>query len=75
MPWILMLALVAFVAALMQRRRIRDFIDGDSRLDDDMIRRIEQQGTIDMDEPLDFDHIAEEEERFLNETWDLPDEE
>ena len=40
-----------------------------------MIRRIEEQGSIEMDEPLDFDHIREEEERFLNETWDLPDEE
>ena len=75
MPWVLMLALVAFVAAVMQRRRTRDYIDGDPHLNEDMIRRIEQQGTIVMDEPLDFDHIAEEEERFLNETWDLPDEE
>jgi hypothetical protein len=75
MPWIMMLAVVAFAAAVMQRRRIREYIEGDPRLDDDMIRRIEQQGSLELEEPLDFDHIREEEERFLNETWDLPDEE
>jgi hypothetical protein len=74
MPWIVMLAMFAALAAVVHRRRIRDYIEGGSQLDDDMIRRIEREGSIEVDEPLDFDHIREEEERFLNETWDLPDE-
>lgn len=44
-------------------------------LSDDMVRQIEQSGWIEMDEPLDFETIREEEERFLEEeAWDEPEE-
>lgn len=68
------LALLAAAAAILGRRRIRDYIGGRAGLDDDMIRRIEQEGSVEIEEPLDLDHVREEEERFWSETWDLPDE-
>ena len=69
------LALVTAAAALLTRRRIRDYVEGRSRLDDDMIRRIEEQGSLELEDPTDMEEVRLEEERFWNETWDLPDEE
>jgi hypothetical protein len=43
-------------------------------LSEEMIRQIETHGRIEMDEPLDREHIAREEERFWEETWDEPEE-
>lgn len=71
---ILLLAVFAVAAAVIGRRRIRDYIDRRDVLDDDLIRRIEAEGAIEVDEPLDLEHVREEEERFWGETWDLPDE-
>ena len=70
---IFLLALVAAGAAVLTRRRIRDYIAG-SRLDDDMIRRIENEGSVELDDPIDLDQVRQEEERFWSETWDVPDE-
>ena len=71
---IFLLALLGATAAIVMRRRIRDYIGGSGELDDDMIRRIEQDGVIDLEEPLDLDEVRQEEERFWSETWDIPDE-
>ena len=72
---VLVVALIAAAAAVLTRRRVRDYIQGNSRLDDDMIRRIEHDGMIELDDPTDMDEVRLEEERFWSETWDLPDEE
>jgi hypothetical protein len=40
-------------------------------LTDDLVRQIEEIGTIDVDEPLDLQEIQEEEERFWEEApWE-----
>ena len=72
---IAILAVLAAGGAILQRRRIRDYIEGRDRLDDDMIRQIEERGSIEVEDPTDMDHVRQEEERFWSETWDLPDEE
>ena len=69
-----LLALLGAAAAIVMRRRIRDYVAGPDVLDDDMIRRIEQEGVVEVEEPLDLDEVREEEERFWSETWDIPDE-
>ena len=71
---IFLLALLGAAAAIVMRRRIRDYVGGADVLDDDMIRRIEQEGVVEVEEPLDLDEVREEEERFWSETWDIPDE-
>ena len=71
---VFLLALLGAAAALVMRRRIRDYVGGTTVLDDDMIRRIEEQGVIEVEEPLDLEQVREEEERFWSETWDIPDE-
>jgi hypothetical protein len=71
----LVIALLAAAAVFVNRRKVRDYLDGRSRLDDDMIRRIEEQGSIEIEEPLDLEQVREEEERFWSETWDVPDDE
>jgi hypothetical protein len=44
-------------------------------LTDDMVRQIEENGYVDLDEPLDIQEIQEEEERFWEEApWEDPDE-
>ena len=74
-PVFLLLTLVVAAAAVLNRRRIRDYIEGGSTLDDDMIRRIERDGSVDVEDPIDMDEVRLEEERFWSETWDVPDEE
>ena len=64
----LAVAVLAVAAVLVHRSRraVRPV-----SLDDDMIRSIEERGAVELDEPLDLDHIAEEERRFLDEErWD-----
>lgn len=48
----------------------------DPELTEEMIRRIEEEGRVETDErePLDYDEIRDEEDRFWSETWDEPDE-
>ena len=48
----------------------------DTTLTDDMIRQIEEEGRLHIDdsEPLDLDEIREQEEQFWEESWDEPDE-
>ena len=62
-------ALLVAGAGFLVRRRMARLRRG---LTDDAIRSIEAHGRIEMDEPLDLEEAAEEEERFWSETWDEP---
>lgn len=70
----LLLALLVVIAAVLAHRRLRYPSEPEPRLSDDMIRQIEQQGYIELDEPLDLKRIRAEEEEFWRETWDEPEE-
>ena len=69
------LALLAIAGGVLYRNRVRDYV-GRRRgmVDDDMIRRIETQGRVDVEDPLDLDEVRREEDRFWSETWDRPEE-
>lgn len=60
--------LVAAAWGAYRRRMVRL----ERRLTDDDIRRIEAQGRMEAEEPLDLQEAAEEEERFWGESWDEP---
>ncbi|MBI4410283.1 MAG: hypothetical protein HY561_11285 [Gemmatimonadetes bacterium] len=66
-------AALTVVAGLLLRRRLQTMRA--ARLSDDLIRQIEERGSIEVDEPLDLDAIRAEEEQFWGETWDEPEEE
>lgn len=62
------LAVLAAIAALLYRRRLTHHT---TAIDDDVLRAIEEHGRVEVDEPLDIEHIREEERRFLEEErWD-----
>lgn len=61
---------LVIVAGLGARRRIGR-VTGKG-LSDDAIRQIEASGRAELDDPLDLDEAAEEEERFWDESWDEP---
>jgi hypothetical protein len=69
------IAVIAIVAGLLYRQRL-DALRAEERvppvLSDDLIRKIERDGYIDVEDRLDMDHIREQEERFWEETWDEP---
>jgi hypothetical protein len=68
-------AVLAIAAGLLYRNRLEDTRRVDpSVLDDDLIRRIEREGYIELEEPLDLEDIRKQEERFWEESWDEPDE-
>jgi uncharacterized membrane protein len=74
--WIV-LALLVLAAGVAVRMRVRSATRREEvELDEEMIRRIEEEGRLETDErePLDWDEIREEEDRFWSETWDEPDE-
>lgn len=74
--WIV-LALLVLAAGAAVRMRVRSATRREEvELDEEMIRRIEEEGRLETDErePLDWDEIREEEDRFWSETWDEPDE-
>lgn len=75
MAWFgVVLALLAAAGGALYLLRLRDAAAGD-RLTDDMIEQIERRGSVDVDEPLDLDDIADEEARFWDEErWDDADE-
>jgi hypothetical protein len=72
----LLTALLAVAGGVIYRTRLGRLGVRKRPLTDDMIRRIEEDGTLQVedDEALDMQHIREEEDRFLEETWDEPDE-
>ena len=68
MGWIFAAGAALVVAGWIgYRRRLaslpRDLTDGE-------IRQIENHGRVEVEEPLDLEEAADEEERFWNETWD-----
>jgi hypothetical protein len=70
-----LLGVLAFAAGLVYRSRLTRVIrSGEPVLTDDMVRQIEEQGRVDVDEPLDLEQIQDEEARFWEEQWDEPDE-
>lgn len=74
--WFLLGALVAY-AWISTRRRIKKLIEVPPlRIDEDDIRRIEEEGVLFKDdpEPLDLKQINREEDEFWRETWDDPEE-
>jgi hypothetical protein len=71
----ILLGLLALGAGLTFRSRLTRVIgSSDPVLTDDMIRQIEANGRVELDEPLDHGQIQEEEARFWEEQWDEPDE-
>lgn len=63
-------AVLVLIAAILYVRRLRTRRVG-ADLTDAMIERIESNGRLEMDEPLDHDEIRQEEERFWEEErWD-----
>ena len=69
-----LLALAAGVAARWRIHRVTGREES-PEVDDEAVRRIEEEGRLETDErePLDRDRIREEEDRFWSETWDEPD--
>jgi hypothetical protein len=70
--WLIVAALVIAGSLLyLLRMRRRDW----HRVTDDMIEQIVEVGTVELDEPLDLEDIADEETRFWEEErWDEADE-
>jgi len=70
------MGLVFGILLVLGALRIRHRLIGrrSTGLTDDMIREIETRGEVEMEEPLDRERIAREEERFWEETWDEPEE-
>lgn len=70
----IVLALLALAGGLLYVLRLREKL-GDGGMTDDLIRQIEQAGRVEIDEPLDLDEIAAEEDEFWEEErWDGADE-
>ena len=73
----LVLALLVIAAGIAYRNRLHPRGGGpaSAQLTDDMVRRIEAEGALDVEEPLDMEQIREEEERFWEEEpWEEPEE-
>jgi len=70
--WLTVLTVVAVVVRLL-RSQARD---GRGSVTDDMVRQIEHQGTLRVEErePLDIEDVRAEEDSFWSETWDEPEE-
>jgi hypothetical protein len=69
------LALLVVAAGAVVRLRMRSVKRRDEmELTDDMVRQIEEEGRLETDrrEPLDYDEIRREEDRFWSESWDEP---
>ena len=63
-------AVLVAVAGIGYRRRLGELER--TSLSEGAIRQIEASGRVEMDEPLDLDEAADEEERFWGESWDEP---
>jgi hypothetical protein len=66
-------AVLVLAAGLRIRGRLRDQRPGEPEVDDDAVRRILEEGRLEMGErpePLDQERIDEEERRFWEEYWD-----
>ena len=74
--WFFLGALVGYAWISMRRKLKRVIEVPPPRIDEDDIRRIEEEGVLRTDhpEPLDLKQISREEDEFWNETWDEPEE-
>ena len=70
--WFFFGVLFAYVWVAMRLRIRRSMEVPPPRIDDDDIRRIEEEGALltDDPEPLDLEQIRREEDEFWNESWD-----
>ncbi len=71
------LGILAAVAWFSVRSRLRRSLRSRSvEVDDEAIARILEDGVLatDEDDPLDLEHIRQEEENFWEKTWDEPEE-
>lgn len=71
------MALLVVLAWVKIRSRLEEGSRARStRVDDDDVRRIVEEGRLhtDEDNPLDLEQIEEEERRFWEESWDEPEE-
>ena len=70
-----LLAIVAIVAGLLARRKLRSDT-GSRQVTDELIRQIESTGRLEDSEPepLDLGEIRAEEDAFWEQTWDEPEE-
>ena len=70
--WLTVLTVVAVVVRFLrsQSQASRDSVT------DDMVRQIERQGTLRVEdhEPIDMNDVRAEEDAFWSETWDEPEE-
>lgn len=69
--WLFALGGVLVVLGWLGYRRRLDRVRSQG-LSDGGIRQIEVSGRVEMDDPLDLDEAADEEERFWTESWDEP---
>ncbi|MFO7260728.1 MAG: hypothetical protein DIU52_006215 [bacterium] len=69
-------ALLVAAAVVVHYRRRAASSEPEPILTDEMIRQIEREGWLHLDdgEPLDLDEIRQQEEQFWEESWDEPDE-
>ena len=74
--WFFLGALVAYAWVSMRLKLKRSKEAPIPRVDEDAIRRIEEEGALFADgpEPLDLEEISREEDEFWRETWDEPEE-
>ncbi len=74
--WFFLGALVAYAWISMRLKLKRSIEDPVPQVDEDAIRRIEEEGALfaDRPEPLDLEEISREEDEFWRETWDEPEE-
>ncbi len=70
--WSLSGLLLAYAWISMRRKIRKGMAVPPPRIDEDDIRRIEEEGALHTDdpEPLDLQQIAREEDEFWKETWD-----
>ncbi|MEX1184100.1 MAG: hypothetical protein WEF86_12790 [Gemmatimonadota bacterium] len=68
--------LLALIAGLLYRARLKRVTgEGRTALSDELLRQIEETGTIAVDEPLDIEEIQAEEARFWEDRpWEDTDE-
>ena len=74
--WFFLGALVGYAWISMRRKLKRSIEVPSPRIEQDDIRRIEEEGVFltDDPEPLDLKQIRKEEDEFWEETWDEPEE-
>ena len=73
--WLTVLTALAVAAVVARRLRSQGGARGDL-VTDEIVRRIEREGALQVEEyePLDLDDVRDEEDAFWSETWDEPEE-